>query len=235
VAEKAIEHGAEIINDPSSLTFDPELARVVARYDPGLVLNHMRGTPETWSKLGGLKDVMGVIRSDLDATVHRATRAGVNRARIVVDPGIGFGKRKEENSEILARLPELSLLDLPLLAGPSRKLFLAHSDERLTAFATAAAVSACVHIVRVHDVQAMAAAAQVADAILAGIPSIALAFRAIMGAALRHHDAPDRASAARAGAALLPVDLMQHLKAALAPLGIDVIRHRGSPVRNPLR
>ena len=104
VAEKALEHGAAIINDPSGLTFDPQLARIVAQHNAGLILNHMRGTPETWAKLPPLKDVIGTIRQDLDASVHRAVRSGVDRARIAIDPGLGFGKRKEQNAEILAQL-----------------------------------------------------------------------------------------------------------------------------------
>src|SRR5579862_8776577 len=108
VAEKALEHGAEIINDPSGLTFDAQLARVAANHDAGLVINHMRGTPETWAKLPTLKDAMGAIRHDLDASVHRAVRSGVERTRIAIDPGLGFGKRREQNAEILARLDELT-------------------------------------------------------------------------------------------------------------------------------
>lgn len=170
VAEKALELGAEIINDPSGLTFDPDLARAVVRFDAGLILNHMRGTPESWAKQPPLLDVMGAILQDLDAAVHRARRTGVDRTRMVVDPGIGFGKRKEQNSVILARLGMLARLDLPILVGPSRKAFLAQPSERETAFATAAAVAAAIlggaHVVRVHDVPEMRAAAAVADAIL---------------------------------------------------------------------
>jgi len=170
VAEKALEHGAEIINDPSGLTFDPQMARVAANHDAGLVLNHMRGTPETWAKLPPLKDVMGAIRLDLDASVHRAVRSGVDRARIVIDPGLGFGKRKEQNAEILARLRELLDLELPVLVGPSRKSFLAQQSGSATQCASAAGVTAAIlqgaHIVRVHDVSEMKAVAQVADQIL---------------------------------------------------------------------
>jgi dihydropteroate synthase len=174
VAEAALELGAEIVNDPSGLTFDPRLARVVINSDAGLILNHMRGTPETWAKLPPAKDVMGTVRADLEAAVHRAVRSGVERARIVIDPGLGFGKRGEQNSEILARLPELGALDLPLLVGPSRKLFLKQGTERETEFATAAAVAAAIlagaHLVRVHDVLGMRAAANVADAIARSAP-----------------------------------------------------------------
>ena len=174
VAERAIEHGAEIINDPSGLTFEPQLARVVSNHDAGLILNHMRGRPETWAKLPPVPDVMGAIVRDLEATVSRARRTGIDRSKLVIDPGIGFGKRKEQNAEILARLRELARLELPLLAGPSRKSFLAHATEIETAFATAAAVAAAVlggvHMVRVHDVREMRAATDVADEILRSYP-----------------------------------------------------------------
>jgi dihydropteroate synthase len=167
VAERALEHGAEIINDPTGLTFEPHLARTVANHDAGLILNHMRGRPETWAKLPPLPDVMGTIVRDLEATVSRARHEGIERARIVVDPGLGFGKRKEQNSAILARLPELAALDFPILAGPSRKSFLEHPTERETLFATSAAVTAAIlggaHLVRVHDVAEMRAAADVED------------------------------------------------------------------------
>ncbi len=174
VAEKALEYGAEIINDPSSLTFDAQLARTAANFDAGLVLNHMRGTPESWGKLPPLKNVMGSIADDLDACVHRAVRSGVDRTRIVIDPGLGFGKRKEQNAEILARLPELARLDLPLLVGPSRKSFLAQITEADADFATAAAVTAAIfggaHMVRVHNAKDMKTVVQIADLVVSSIP-----------------------------------------------------------------
>jgi len=169
VAEAAIELGVEIVNDPSSLTFDAGLARVVSSHNAGLILNHMRGTPETWAKLPPVPDVMGLVRHDMEATVHRARRAAVENSHLVIDPGFGFGKRGEQNFELLARLSELSSLDLPILAGPSRKQFLKQKTERETEFATAAAVTAAIlngaHLVRVHDVEAMRAAASVADSV----------------------------------------------------------------------
>jgi dihydropteroate synthase len=172
IAEKAFEFGVEIINDPSALTFDADLARKVAHADAGLVLNHMRGTPETWAKLPPLKDLIRTVRSELDAAAHRATLSGVDRKRIVVDPGLGFGKRREQNAEIIAQLGELARLELPVLAGPSRKHFVAKESTDLTEFATAAAVTAAIlhgaHMVRVHDVKAMKAVAEVADEILRG-------------------------------------------------------------------
>jgi dihydropteroate synthase len=174
IAEKALKLGAEIINDPSALTFDPQNIKVVARHNAGLVLNHMRGTPETWAKLGPLPNVMKTVVDDLGAGVHRAQLAALDRDRIVVDPGLGFGKRRDQTSEILARLDELAQLDLPILVGPSRKGFLAQSSESGKLFGTAAAVTAAIlggaHIVRVHDVREMAPVVQVADAILQARP-----------------------------------------------------------------
>jgi len=174
VAEKALEHGAEIINDPSGLTFDAQLARVAANHNAALIINHMRGTPETWAKLPPLKDVIGAIRHDLDAAVHRAVRSGVERTRIAIDPGLGFGKRREQNAEILARLNELTALEFAIMVGPSRKSFLPQNTEALRdpwlQYATAAAVTAAIlggaHIVRVHDVAEMKPAVEVADQIL---------------------------------------------------------------------
>ncbi len=172
VAEKALEHGAALINDPSGLTFDAQLARVAAQYDAGLIITHMRGTPETWAKLAPIKDVMGTIRRDLDASAHRAVRAGVDRARIAIDPGLGFGKHKEQNAEILAHLSAFAPLEFPLVIGASRKSFLPQLEKPSAGFlqcATAAAVTAAIlggaHVVRVHDVLEMKAAALVADQI----------------------------------------------------------------------
>lgn len=170
VAQRAITHGAEIINDPSGLTFDPQLAGVVLRHDAGLILNHMRGRPETWAKLAPLPDVMGTIMRETEATVSRARRAGIERGRLVIDPGIGFGKRREQNSEIVARLAQMARLELPIMVGPSRKTFLMQENEDLTKYATAAAVAACIlggaHVIRVHDVAEMRVAAHIADDIL---------------------------------------------------------------------
>ena len=170
IAERALELGVEIINDPSGLTFEPHLARVVSNHNAGLILNHMRGRPETWAKLGPMPDAMGTIVRDLDAAISRTRHVGIDKARLVIDPGIGFGKRKEQNALILGRLGQLASLDLPLMVGPSRKAFLAHATAEETRFATAAAVAACVlggaHVIRVHDVVEMRAAADVADEIL---------------------------------------------------------------------
>lgn len=175
VAERALDNGALIINDPSGLTFDPQLARAAANFNAGLILNHMRGTPETWARLPSIPDLMGQIRRELEAAVNRALLAGLERKQIVIDPGLGFGKRKEQNAEILARLADLARLELPLLAGPSRKHFVSRETPEETVFATAGAVAAAIfggaHMVRVHDVRDMRAVAQVVDSVLASMPA----------------------------------------------------------------
>jgi dihydropteroate synthase len=170
IAERALDLGVEIINDPSGLTIEPQLARVVSNHNSGLILNHMRGRPEIWAKQAPMPDPIATIIRDLEAAVSRTRHVGLERSRIVVDPGIGFGKRKEQNSLILGKLGQLAVLDQPVMVGPSRKSFLAHEQDEETRCATAAAVAASVlggaHVLRVHDVREMRAAADVADEIL---------------------------------------------------------------------
>jgi dihydropteroate synthase len=170
VAVKALEYGVEVINDPSGGTFDPNIAKPVVQENAGLILNHMRGTPEVWQRMGPMMDMIATIGRELDASANRARRAGVLKERIVLDPGIGFGKRKEQNAEILGKLGAFAALETPLLVGVSRKQFLRQVDEESTEFATAAAVTASIlngaHIVRVHDVKAMRAVVGTADAIV---------------------------------------------------------------------
>lgn len=167
VAERAIDLGVEIINDVSGLTFDPQLAKMVSLRNAGLILNHMRGTPETWAKLPPLPDPAGLVTSELEAAIHRARRSGVEAGRLVIDPGFGFGKRKEENARLIASLGALQRLDVPILAGPSRKSFLNQTTPEGLLMATAAAVALSIsygaHLVRVHDVRAMVPVVQTAD------------------------------------------------------------------------
>lgn len=169
VAEKALEHGVEIINDPSGVLLDLQVPKVVTKYDAGLIINHMRGSPETWSQLPPLKNLMRSITIDLEASIHRAAQSRVDKNRIVIDPGLGFGKRREQNSEIIAQLGTLRSFDLPIAIGPSRKSFLRKEHGEELEFATAGAVAASVlngaHIVRVHNVKAMRAVVEVADAV----------------------------------------------------------------------
>ncbi len=174
VAARALELGAEIINDPSGLTFDPNLAKVVCQFNAGLILNHMRGTPDSWARLGPLPDASGTVRRELDACIHRARHSSIDLLRVVIDPGLGFGKRKDESTRLIADLRQLEMLNLPIHIGPSRKSFLAQLTPEANLMATAAAVTACVlngaHIVRVHDVAEMVPVIQVADSILRAAP-----------------------------------------------------------------
>lgn len=176
VAAKALEYGVAFINDPSNLTIDPRLANVVAAQDAGLILNHMRGTPETWSKLGNLPHPAETVLTDLEYSVNRAQKALVDRQKIIIDPGLGFGKRGDQNWEILSRLGRLRELDLPILVGASRKSFLGQksNDALQQDFATAAAVTGAIlagaHMVRVHKVAALACTVQAADALLRNGP-----------------------------------------------------------------
>ncbi|MDX2268427.1 MAG: dihydropteroate synthase [Bryobacter sp.] len=170
VAEEALKMGAELINDPSGLTWDPLLAKSVLHYDAGLILNHMRGTPDSWGKLPPAKNLISTIMKDLDAAIHRALRSGIEKYRIVIDPGLTFGKRKEQNYEILGRLSSLAHLGVPVMVGPTRKLLVATSTERELEFAGAAGVTAAIlngaYIVRIHDPAALKPAIAVADGIL---------------------------------------------------------------------
>jgi dihydropteroate synthase len=178
VAEIAIGAGAEIINDVSGLRRDSRLAEAVARHRVALILMHMRGTPQTMQKMPFANYVMKDVASGLKRSVDIARKSGVAKNRIVIDPGIGFGKSFEQNYELLAKLPELAKLGYPMMVGTSRKGFLGKAlsrdgkpvlaEERI--WGTAATVTASIlggaHIVRVHDVAEMAQVARVADCVL---------------------------------------------------------------------
>lgn len=170
VAEKALEHGATIIKDPATLSLDPDLAKVVARYDAGLIIQHMRGTPDTFAKLGGMKDPVMTVLTELNAAIGRALRAGVERERIVVDPGFGIGKRREQNTELLTGLDEFSKLRGPIMVSPSGKQFNAalplEPGLAMTIAAATMAVLRGAHLLRLHEVAAVRPAVLVADAAL---------------------------------------------------------------------
>jgi dihydropteroate synthase len=161
VAERALALGASIVNDVSGLEFDPRLADVAARHHAGLVVNHMQGTPRTMQQAPRYDDAVAQISRSLRERVARARDAGVAEDALLLDPGIGFGKRLEDNLDVLARLPELRSLGRPLLIGCSRKSFLGTITGRGTGereFATAAtsalAMLRGVKMIRVHDVAA---------------------------------------------------------------------------------
>lgn len=123
VAEESLQAGATFINDPSGLKIDPELAPVVSRLDGALIVTHMRETPPAWSQLAPLHDPVNEALVVLGANVNRALRAGVPRSRILLDPGLGLGKRKEENTQILGQFARLQELDYPMVITCAGKLF----------------------------------------------------------------------------------------------------------------
>jgi dihydropteroate synthase len=172
VARVALELGARIINDVSALRFDPLMAGVAASGKAALVLMHMRGTPETMQKLDPSPDILDEIERDLYAATRQAAAAGISNDRIILDPGIGFGKTLEQNLRIIDSLERLSLMGYPLMAGTSRKGFigkLTGRPEHQRQFGTAATVAVAIlkgaHLVRVHDVKEMVDVVRVADAI----------------------------------------------------------------------
>jgi dihydropteroate synthase len=187
-ARRAIEAGAEIVNDVSGHLWDQEMSTTCAELHCGTILMHTRGRPQDWPKLPPLapNEVLPLVLTELAERLQAATSAGVERNKIVLDPGFGFGKRLDENYSLLAHFDQLRQFNLPLLAGASRKGFLAHTltqhpslstllngatpsmEDRLnaTTAANVAAILAGAHIIRTHDVRPAAEAAAIADRIL---------------------------------------------------------------------
>ena len=189
-AKRAVEAGAEIVNDVSGGLWDTDMLATLANLGCGAILMHTRGTPNEWKSQPALAadEVMPLVLRGLENRLNAATQAGIARDRIVLDPGLGFGKRLEENYPILVHLSELHRMERPLLIGASRKGFLAHTvaqspslaavhqgapppvNARLnaTTAANVAAILAGAHILRVHEAQPAAEAAAIADRILQG-------------------------------------------------------------------
>lgn len=173
VAEQALDAGAQIVNDISALRFDPAMGTVIAARRVPVVLMHMRGTPRTMQQNVRYHALMDEVRAFLQERIRAACTMGIAEDRIVIDPGIGFGKSVgQDNFTILNGLGSLRPLGRPILVGPSRKAFIGSllgaevSDrEAGTAAAVAIAVRNGAHIVRVHDVRMMSMAARVAHAI----------------------------------------------------------------------
>lgn len=174
VAEKALRAGASLVNDISGLRFSPDMARVVADNGAALVIMHIKGTPRDMQTNPVYTDVVGEIRDFLAKGTEIAVRGGIDRGKILVDPGIGFGKTVEHNLEILNRLDEFRQLGRPLLIGTSRKRFIGtvldipQPDQRLegTAATVAFAIEHGARVVRVHDVMQMVKVARMTDAIV---------------------------------------------------------------------
>jgi len=172
VAGAALAAGASILNDITGLAASDALAHLAAEHGAALVLMHMRGTPDTMQQDTRYADLLAEVRDALGRAAARAVAAGLDVQRIVIDPGIGFGKSIAGNLELLARLATLVELGYPVLVGASRKSFIGHlcdvePDDRLPG-SLAAAVAAVLHgahILRVHDVAETAQAVRLAAAI----------------------------------------------------------------------
>jgi dihydropteroate synthase len=186
VAEAALQAGASIVNDVWGLRADPGLAGVAARRRAPVILMHNRSNPasvEVRERLGSAylgpeyEDLLEDVKRELMGSAAIARAAGIPDERILLDPGIGFGKTVAQNLELIARLDEIKALGFPVLLGPSRKSFIGYSldlppDQRVegTAAAVAIGIARGADIVRVHDVAVMARVAKMTDAIVRRIP-----------------------------------------------------------------
>jgi dihydropteroate synthase len=182
VAEAALDAGAVWVNDVWALRADPEMAPLLAERQVPVILMHNRLTPnsaELAERLGGryvgveYNELLGDIKSELMGSVDLALEAGIDPGRIVLDPGIGFGKTVDQSLELVDRLEEIRALGFPVLLGPSRKSFIGFTldlppDERLegTAAAVAIGIARGADIVRVHDVPPMIRVARMTDALV---------------------------------------------------------------------
>jgi dihydropteroate synthase len=181
VAEKALQAGAAIINDISGLANDARMGKVAARYGAQVVLMHNRAKADSVShddKIGGqydapsYEDVVADVIRDLKTRIDIALEAGIARNKIILDPGIGFGKTPEQNLALIAQLGKIKALGFPVLIGPSRKSFIGHAlgasvEERLEGTAACVTVSVLqgANIIRVHDVKFMARVVKMAAAL----------------------------------------------------------------------
>lgn len=182
VARAAVAAGAAIVNDVSGGLLDPEMAATAARLDVPFIVGHLRGTPETMQSAPSYADAPSEVRRELEVRIERLVAAGLSRDRLLLDPGIGFGKRAIDNLALIARLDEIVALGRPVVVGISRKGFLgevsrrrgladAGPDDRLEASLAAAVLAAerGAVLVRTHDVLATRRALAAAEAILHGI------------------------------------------------------------------
>jgi dihydropteroate synthase len=177
VARAVLERGVAIINDVTSFQNDPGMGAVAAEFKAGVVLMHMRGNPQNMQKIAPSRDILGDIEKWAQEAVARAQKSGVSSRKIILDPGIGFGKTAAQNFEILRNLDRLSAAGFPVLVGTSRKSFIGSVLNKPAAelvLGTGASVAASIvlgaHIVRVHDVAAMREIADVTDAIIGAGP-----------------------------------------------------------------
>lgn len=173
VAQAAIEAGADIVNDISGGTFDPQMLPTVARLGVPIILMHIRGTPQTMQQLTQYQDIIGEIVQFLERKIQQALKLGIPRSHLIIDPGIGFAKNYEQNLQLIRELHKFHGLDVPILVGLSRKSFIGHILDRNdpkqrdwgTAAACCGAIAGLVDILRVHEVAPMYDVCRVADAI----------------------------------------------------------------------
>lgn len=173
VAEEAINAGASIVNDISAMRFDEKMKDVVRNYGVDIVLMHMKGLPKTMQINPFYNDVIGEILSFLKERINFTVAYGIKKEKIIVDPGIGFGKRVEDNLKIIKNLKKFKILNCPILIGVSRKSFIGAlssnipPEQRLegTIASTVISVMNGADIVRVHDVKEIYNALIIADAI----------------------------------------------------------------------
>ncbi|HEY1525146.1 MAG TPA: dihydropteroate synthase [Candidatus Angelobacter sp.] len=178
VARAAVNAGCEIVNDVSALRWDESMAATVVELACGVILMHTRGRPEEWRNLPPSADIVKEVKSELRDYAQAALARGIAKDRIMLDVGIGFGKKFEQNYPLLAGLGQLHELSFPLLVGTSRKSFIgrtlaingkdAPSDQRLYGSLAAATASVLkgAHVVRVHDVKPAVEAVKIADEVL---------------------------------------------------------------------
>jgi dihydropteroate synthase len=178
VAHTAVKAGCEIVNDVSALRWDDQMAPTIADLACGVILMHTRGRPQEWRNLSPSADIVAEVKKDLGDYARTALEHRIARNRIMLDVGIGFGKKFEQNYPLLAGLDKLQELGFPLLVGTSRKSFIgrtlardgkdAPSDQRLYGSLAAVTVSVLkgAHVVRVHDVKAAVDAVRIADEVL---------------------------------------------------------------------
>ncbi len=160
IARRALQEGAQIINDISGLTFDPRMTEIAATADCPVIIMHIKGTPRNMQENPRYKNLMEEIFKFFLDRIQFAKKAGIQQ--LILDPGIGFGKRFEDNFELIRRLSEFRILGYPIMVGPSRKSFIGKvldtgTDDRLfgTAASVALAISNGTNIVRVHDIHQM--------------------------------------------------------------------------------
>ncbi|NEQ75208.1 MAG: dihydropteroate synthase [Okeania sp. SIO2C9] len=173
VAQKAVEVGANLINDISGGTYDQDMFSVVATLKVPIVLMHIKGTPKTMQQLTDYQDLIGEIYQFLESRIEAAITAGIERDKIIIDPGLGFAKNYEQNLEIIRNLSKFRSLNCPILVGLSRKSFIGkilnQPDAKQRVWGTAAgcvaAIAESVDILRVHDVKEMSEVSRVADVI----------------------------------------------------------------------